>query len=63
MPHLKANFLSLPLIDIKNDIKFGFYMHELCVNLNWEILGSESEDSGMTPTKWWLEHYSLIFLL
>ena len=34
MPHLKANFLSLHLIDIKNDIRFGFYMHELCVNLN-----------------------------
>ena len=47
------------LIDIKNDIRFGFYMHELCVNLNWDILGSESEDGGMTSMKWWLEHYSL----
>ena len=34
MPHLKAKFVSLHLIDIKNDIKFGFYMHELCVIIN-----------------------------
>ena len=61
MPHLKSNFLYLHLIDIKNDIRFGFYVHELYVNLNWEILGSEGEDIGMTSTKWWLEHYSLFF--
>ena len=31
-------------------------MHELCVNLNWEILGSESEDGGITSTKMLLEY-------
>ena len=33
MPYLKANFFSLHLIDIKNDLRFGFYIHELCVDL------------------------------
>ena len=31
-------------------------MNELCVNLNWEILGSESEDGGITSTKILLEY-------
>ena len=55
MSHSKSNFLSLHLIDIKNDIRFGVYMHELCKDLNWEVLWSESGDSGMTSTEWWLD--------
>ena len=46
-----SNFLSLHLIDINNDIRFGFYMHELGVSLDGEIVRSESENSGMTSTK------------
>ena len=35
MPHLKVKFSLFTLkIDIKNDIRFGLYMHELHVNLN-----------------------------
>ena len=51
MLHLKANFLLLHFTDIKYDIRFGFYMHELCVCLNWKIHASESKDSGMTSSE------------
>ena len=50
MPHLKVKF-SLFTLDINNDIRFGFYMHELGVNLDGEIVRSESENSGTTSTK------------
>ena len=51
MSHLKVKFSLLTLNWYKNDVRFGVYMHELCVNVNWKILGSESEGSGMTSMK------------
>ena len=49
MPHLNVNFSLVTLVTLftHNDIRFGVYMHDLCVNLNCEIHGLESGNSGM----------------